>query len=81
MLSNAYFLAKIRFDTAENEPAKNFQHFAKKMAAGRTQPTAAAPRGLFGTLLAAPRSQALEALHGQRSRLEAEADGLELRFF
>ena len=25
MLSNAYFLAKFRFDTAENEPAKNFQ--------------------------------------------------------
>ena len=29
MLSNAYFLAKIRFDTAENEPAKNLQNFAK----------------------------------------------------
>ena len=28
MLSNAYFLAKFRFDTAENEPAKNFQNFA-----------------------------------------------------
>ena len=28
MLSNAYFLAKFRFDTAENEPAKNFQKFA-----------------------------------------------------
>ena len=26
MLSNAYFLAKIRFDTAENEPAKNLQN-------------------------------------------------------
>ena len=25
MLSNAYFLAKIRNDTAENEPAKNLQ--------------------------------------------------------
>ena len=25
MLSNAYFLAKVRFDTAENEPAKNLQ--------------------------------------------------------
>ena len=25
MLSNAYFLAKIRFDTAENEPAKSLQ--------------------------------------------------------
>ena len=29
MLSNAYFLAKFRFDTAENEPAKNLQDFAK----------------------------------------------------
>ena len=28
MLSNAYFLAKFRFDTAENEPAKNWQNFA-----------------------------------------------------
>ena len=27
MLSNAYFLAKFRFDTAENEPAKSLQHF------------------------------------------------------
>ena len=32
MLSNAYFLAKIRFDTAENEPAKNVQHFEEKPA-------------------------------------------------
>ena len=35
MLSNAYFLAKFRFDTAENEPAKNLrilQNFAKAMA-------------------------------------------------
>ena len=29
MLSNAYFLAKVRFDTAENEPAKNLQNFRK----------------------------------------------------
>ena len=29
MLSNAYFLAKIRFDTAENEPAKNLQNFCE----------------------------------------------------
>ena len=30
MLSNAYFLAKFRFDTAEKEPAKTLQNFAKK---------------------------------------------------
>ena len=29
MLSNAYFLAKFRFDTAENEPAKHLQNFRK----------------------------------------------------
>ena len=28
MLTNAYFLAKFRFDTAENEPAKKLQNFA-----------------------------------------------------
>ena len=28
MLKNAYFLAKFRFDTAENEPAKNLQNVA-----------------------------------------------------
>ena len=27
MLSNAYFLGKFRFDTAENEPAKNLRNF------------------------------------------------------
>ena len=27
MLSNAYFLAKFLFDTAENEPTKNLQNF------------------------------------------------------
>ena len=32
MLSNAYFLAKFRFDTAENEPAKTLQNVAKKRA-------------------------------------------------
>ena len=29
MLSNAYFLAKFRFDTAENEPAKKIAKFSK----------------------------------------------------
>ena len=31
MLSNAYFLVNFRFDTAENQPAKNLQIFAKKL--------------------------------------------------
>ena len=49
MLSNAYFLAKFRFDTAENEPAKNLQNFRKmhfrKMANIGRHPRAA-QRGL-----------------------------------
>ena len=28
MLSNAYFVAKFRFDTAENEPAKNLKNLS-----------------------------------------------------
>ena len=35
MLSNAYFLAKFRFDTVENEPAKNLQNFRKMHNATR----------------------------------------------
>ena len=31
MQSNAYFLAKFRFDTAENEPAKNLQNNSAKL--------------------------------------------------
>ena len=34
MLSNAYFLAKFRFDTAENEPAKKFQKLSKNFYQG-----------------------------------------------
>ena len=31
MLSNAYFLAKFRFDTAENEPAKILQKIVQNL--------------------------------------------------
>ena len=31
MQSNAYFLAKFRFDTAENEPARNLQKIVKQI--------------------------------------------------
>ena len=58
MLSNAYFLAKIRFDTAENEPAKNLQtfanfpNFASPNSSGRTAESllmyAGAARGVGG---------------------------------
>ena len=39
MLSNAYFLAKFRFDTAENEPAKNLQKFANFARTSRLRVT------------------------------------------
>ena len=45
MLSNAYFLAKFRFDTAENEPAKNLQNFANPNPHRRGPPRG---RGLLG---------------------------------
>ena len=44
MLSNAYFLAKFRFDTAENEPAKNLQKFAKFANFADANPLRAASR-------------------------------------
>ena len=44
MLSNAYFLAKFRFDTAENEPAKKLQNFAKFANFADSNPLTAAAR-------------------------------------
>ena len=46
MLSNAYFLAKFRIDTAENEPAKNLHnllYIKKKLQTSRSAPPASAP--------------------------------------
>ena len=45
MLSNAYFLAKFRFDTAENEPAKDLQNFAKFVNFADPNPRSAAEAG------------------------------------
>ena len=59
MLSNAYFLAKFRFDTAENEPAKNLQknlqncHNCRVPLQGRTHlvsPMMAAAAAVTGRL-------------------------------
>ena len=64
MLSNTYFLANFRFDTAENEPAKNLQIFAKivqncakiaNIARGRWR---AAPRSRAAASWPAPRRAA-----------------------
>ena len=70
MLSNAYFLAKVGFDTAENEPAKNLQNFA---ILPKT------PRGVPGPLQAARGAD--RALRRQRGLLRrgarAPGDGCE----
>ena len=82
MLSNAYFLAKFRFDTAENEPAKNLHNFAKKIA---NFPNFAALdlRGAevqvraeleLGCLLPADdEAERLLAHHGRRGHLRSES--------
>ena len=49
MLSNAYFLAKFRLDTAENEPAKNLQKFCKNLLILQTSSSAAAANWLERT--------------------------------
>ena len=59
MLSNAYFLAKFRFDTAENEPAKHLAKFANfanpsPLSTQRTSGAAAGP-GVRGSGRAPPR--------------------------
>ena len=81
MLSNAYFLAKFRFDTAENEPAKNLQNF-RKMHFSKTQPEAAGREGperleifdglraLLGALLL------LEGVAALRAYLAGVRDGI-----
>ena len=75
MLSNAYFLAKFRFGTAENEPAKNLQIFPilltltslKACGLGRERPghvppRAGAPRAGADDLLAAAPAGAVNDL-------------------
>ena len=45
MLQNAYFLAKIRADTAENEQHfTEICHFADQLPSGRSTPSTSAPR-------------------------------------
>ena len=53
MLSNAHFLAKFRFDTAENEPAKNLQKLLTLLTLG-------APRERHP-----PRDRAAQAVQGE----------------
>ena len=48
MLSNAYFLAKFRFDTAEKEPAKNLQNYANFPNSANPNPYVRAQVRLMG---------------------------------
>ena len=66
MLSNAYCLAKFRFDTAENEPAKKLKilqkiaEFASRYPAPRRVVSVSAPRmGLASPVRVAPGPPAL----------------------
>ena len=79
MLSNSYFLAKFRFDTAENEPAKNLQSLAKfgeTLANAQAAALVAKGHWLAARLLAgaadgaaprAPRCELMELAEGYES--------------
>ena len=64
MLSNAYFLAKFRFDTSENEPAKNLLKFCQ---AGEQGARAAGPGAEPGLRDPHP-AEAEPPLHPQAAR-------------
>ena len=70
MLSNAYFLEKFRFGTAENEPAKNLQNMCKFCQyVGPTSSGAGAARGLGGAAL--PPAGAGPGLRGREAAVHA----------
>ena len=74
MLSNAYFLAKFRFDTAENEPAKNLKNF-RKMGTSSAPPDPAAhhhPPQVLGDLVATEKTA--QADFRANRALEAKAE-------
>ena len=56
-----YFLAKVRFDTAENEPAKNLQNFAKYLQKFEVFENIVQSRGLRG-----PRRLAARRVQGEQ---------------
>ena len=49
MLLNAYFLTKFRFDTAENEPAKNLQNLITFANFADPNPVSSPPMPHLGT--------------------------------
>ena len=73
MLSNAYLLAKFRFDTAENEPGKNLQNFAN--FPNFANPNPLGPGDAAGRRVAAP----LQRRRAARGLAERELGGAEGR--
>ena len=68
MLSNAYFLAKFRFDTAENEPANKLQKIAinHQTANFANFPNCRRRYDLRGAGVPAPRDGELQQSHTAR---------------
>ena len=77
MLQNAYFLAKIGFDTAENEPAINLQNVSKFANFGAKKVAAVATRPGHGAAAAGPEGHRPERRPADRRR---PADALVERF-
>ena len=78
MLSNAYFLAKFRFDTAENEAAKNLQKFAKFCYADAEPASEAAVAGQAKRLVLAGAVAVREAgLRAVQRRLRTRLNNIE----
>ena len=70
MLSNAYFLAKFRFDTAENEPAKdlqNFTNFANFQLRYGESPVHSPPDGFLLAAFSSAREEASRELPGREA--------------
>ena len=78
MLSNAYFLAKFRFDTAENEPAKNLQKIEKIANFTISTRRSSARRGVLG-VRRSPRLRDRDRHRREGMGLELRADSLALR--
>ena len=74
MLSNAYFLAKFRFDTAENKPAKNLQNFADF-------PNFADPNPLTAAALRLSDTETLKVEHFWQRPCDCQTQDAESRAF
>ena len=79
MLSNAYFIAKFRFDTAENEPAKNLQNFFAKLPSAGLPPLQLVTLRVEACPIADDALDAFFDAGGRAANLRAPEFGLTLR--